>query len=287
MEDLTLSLPRSNRTSNKRHNGEYTNKSRTHRRLESEDNSCDKLDEVLILEREDCGNTYESSCNSDKSLSCSTSKYTEKCTQGPRGFIGPPGEQGLPGKTGSRGPPGPQGPPGRRGDQGPPGMTGDEGSVGPRGETGHRGERGIDGRVGPRGETGERGPRGEKGDKGEKGDTGPPSEACKDTFVRIIENGGERSLLTDDTFTVITSKEPVTLILPTLKECNNNSGRDYNIKTRIFEIHATFGKHSIKCPPGGKINTFVPIITLDASKQDRNGFKLIPIGGANYISVNC
>ena len=105
---------------------------------------------------------------------------------GPRGAIGPQGEdgprgphglQGEDGATGARGEQGPQGEPGNtgargaRGEQGEPGERGATGAPGAQGESGERGARGERGAQGPEGEPGERGARGAKGEAGESGTT--------------------------------------------------------------------------------------------------------------------
>jgi hypothetical protein len=135
---------------------------------------------------------------------------------GPKGPIGPKGDQGIQGEKGDPGVPGEKGDPGvpgEKGDPGVPGEKGEQGIQGVPGETGVQGEKGDQGMQGVPGEKGvqgekgdqgmqgvpgEKGVQGEKGEQGIQGEKGDPGDLSSDAayqkwlsiapFVRL-ENG--------------------------------------------------------------------------------------------------
>lgn len=99
---------------------------------------------------------------------------------GPKGDVGPDGEDGKPGDQGPIGDMGPEGrigetgPPGKQGPEGPAGIQGSPGPIGEKGDKGDLGPQGPQGILGAQGLPGLQGPPGTRGLPGEVGETGLP-----------------------------------------------------------------------------------------------------------------
>lgn len=111
---------------------------------------------------------------------------------------------------------------------------------GPPGAIGPAGPPGPPGASGPQGVQGEPGPAGPPGVQGEPGAQGPPGT----TVYPTVSTGSNYTALTSDCYIGVASKEPTTIMLPTVPE----DGKFYVIK---LEMGAPIGNRKVTVVPPG------------------------------------